>query len=61
MKIDWNNLNIQPMPNPKPLKVQRVDVRISHVDENGNALRHTDSTGFIRNANVHPAALTRRG
>ena len=29
MKIDFQNLNIAPMPNPKPLSVERVTVRIA--------------------------------
>ena len=51
MKIDFANLNIQPMPNPKPLTTERVNV-----EENGAPSGY----GYVRNAKVHPAAITER-
>ncbi len=60
MKIDFANLNLEPSPNPKPLTVERVSVRIETVDEKGNAKFSSDSTGYIRNASVHPVAHTGR-
>jgi len=57
MKIDFQNLNIQPMPNPKMLSVERVSVSTLGQDgKNGN----TSDYGFIRNASVHPSAIAER-
>jgi hypothetical protein len=53
MKYDFQNLNIEPQPNPKPLKVQRVAVTFS--TEEGKTYHAGD--GFVINANVHPDAL----
>jgi hypothetical protein len=56
VKIDFTKLNIEPMPNPKPLKVQRVTVEMDHTEKTvGNPY------GFITNASVHPAAVIRGG
>ena len=56
MKIDFANLNIEPTPNPKSLKVQRVNVEV--VTEEGKVFAAGD--GYVRNANVHPSAHTER-
>ena len=59
MKLNFSNLNIAPMPNPKPLSVERVTVRISMGE--GNTGQHSQTeTGFIRNASLHPEALLGR-
>ena len=58
MKIDFNNLNIQPMPNPKPLSVERVNVSTPGQDGKNNG---ATETGFIRNSSVHPSAIIGRG
>ncbi len=59
MKIDFQNLNIQPYPNPKPLAVERVSVRISQGE--GHTEQHSQmETGYIRNAKLHPDAHTGR-
>ena len=60
MKLDFNDLNLEPSPNPKPLAVERVSVRIETVDEQGNSKFSNYSDGFIRNVSVHPVALTGR-
>lgn len=53
MKIDFSNLNIQLMPNPKPLSVERVSVTLPGQDG-----KHGPATeGFIRNSSVHPSAI----
>ncbi len=57
MKYDFTNLNIEPMPNPKPLKVQRVSVSMDHTEK---AAPGGSNVGFITNTNLHPAALIRR-
>ena len=56
MKIDFQNLNISPTPNPKPINVERVAVRIDKSETAGI----TSTYGFIRNASVHPDAHTGR-
>ena len=53
MKHDFTNLNIEPMPNPKPLKVMRVQV--GHISSEGKEGQH--GTGLITNANLHPHAI----
>jgi hypothetical protein len=59
MKIDFANLNIAPTPNPKPLTVERVNVRI--VKGEGNTEEHSQTEhGYIRNTCVHPEALLER-
>jgi len=57
MKIDFQNLNIAPMPNPKPLAVERVTVRI----QSGNSESFSQGEGFIRNSSLHPDAILGRG
>ena len=51
MKIDFTKLNIEPMPNPKLLKVQRVVVEMDHPEKAAG-----NRYGFITNARVHPVA-----
>ena len=51
--------NIQPWPNPKPLKIQRVKVAIAHTDEAGNTRGGDSSEGFIINIAFDPAAISR--
>lgn len=51
MKINFQNLNIEPQPNPKPLKVQRVSCEVASVE--GKIVSHGE--GRITNAKVHPA------
>lgn len=59
MKLDFSDLNIEPSPNPKPLHAERVTVRISKGE--GRTEEHSQTeTGYIRNANLHPSALTGR-
>jgi hypothetical protein len=55
MKINFQNLNIEPQPNPKPITVERVT---SYQIVDGSRI----ATGvvFIRNSNLDPAALARR-
>lgn len=53
VKIDFANLNIQPYPNPKPLRVQKVFVEVQ--SEDGKTFASGD--GYIRNAEVHPSAV----
>ena len=56
MKYDFQNLNIEPLPNPKPLHVQRVSVSV--VSAEGKTSSSGD--GRIINACVHPASLIYR-
>jgi hypothetical protein len=60
MKRDFqdgpDHLNIEPMPNPKPLTTERVNVKPDHTEAGGAPAEY----GFIRNAQLHPAALTER-
>ena len=52
--------NIAEWPNPKPLPVERVTVRISQGE--GRTEQHSQiESGFIRNAKLHPDALLGRG
>ncbi len=60
MKIDFANLNLAPMPNPKLLNVQRVSVDMVKSETAAPAGGTSSSSGFIRNAKVHPATLTGR-
>jgi hypothetical protein len=48
--------NIAEWPNPKPLAVERVTVRI----QSGSTESFSQGEGFIRNAKLHPDALTGR-
>jgi hypothetical protein len=60
MKIDFQNLNIAPSPNPKHLTVERVPVRIAQGE--GHTEQHSQTeTGFIRNSSLHPDAILGRG
>ena len=52
--------NIEPMPNPKPLKVQRVRVSTKPDGTDASNL-HTLEYGFIRNTNLDPSAIARKG
>jgi hypothetical protein len=45
--------NIEPMPNPKPLRVERVSTSIGKSDNDAPTI----VTGFVRNANLHPSAI----
>ncbi len=60
MKIDFqegpDHLNIQPMPNPKPLTVERVIIKEDHTDKGGAG----EEYGYIRNASIHPSAIAER-
>jgi hypothetical protein len=49
--------NIQPWPNPKPLKIQRVKVAITHTDEGGKSHESEWGYGFITNSKVHPLTI----
>jgi hypothetical protein len=53
MKVNFADLNIEPMPNPKPLKVQRVMVEMDHPEKTATV---GNPYGFINNACVHPVA-----
>ena len=53
----FDRSNIAEWPNPKPLSTERVSVTTPGQDGKNNGSKET---GFIRNANVHPAALTGR-
>ena len=57
MATKFDRSNIVDYPNPKPLKVVRVNVQVSKGD-NVDQYAATE-TAYIRNANVHPAAITR--
>lgn len=59
MKIDFQNLNISPMPNPKPLSVLRVQASVMK-PEGAPAGGMDSGTAYIRNAKVDPAELVRR-
>jgi hypothetical protein len=50
--------NIAEWPNPKPLSTERVKVSICKGEGSDSAFPSTE--GFIRNANLHPEAHTRR-
>lgn len=52
----FDRSNIAEMPNPKPLKVERVTNPIR--GEHGGIIG--EQTLIIRNSNLDPAALTRR-
>jgi hypothetical protein len=58
MKLNFQDLNIEPMPNPKPIHVQRVSVTTLGQDGKNTG---AGEYGFIRNSNLHPDALTGRG
>lgn len=49
--------NIQDMPNPKPIHVERV--RVTTPGQDGKTGK-TQEYGFIRNVNLHPLAHTER-
>ena len=51
-----DHLNIQPMPNPKPLSVEKVITKEDHTDQSGAGAEY----GFIRNAKLHPSAIAER-
>jgi hypothetical protein len=52
-------MNIEPTPNPKPLRVQRVAVSMDK-SEVAAPTKTTSPYGFIRNTALDPAALTER-
>ena len=52
--------NIAEWPNPKPISTERVKVRMEHTDEKGNTTYGPIETGVVRNAKLHPEALTGR-
>ena len=55
----FDRSNIAEWPNPKHLTVERVTVRVSKGE--GNTEQHSQTeSGFIRNAKLHPDALTER-
>jgi hypothetical protein len=57
MKLNFQDLNLEPMPNPKPLHVERVRVTTPGQDgKNSN----TSEYGFIHNVNLHPSAIAER-
>ena len=58
LKQGPDGINIEPWPNPKPLSVERVKVSICKGEGSDSAFPSTE--GFIRNANLHPDALTGR-
>jgi hypothetical protein len=64
MKRDFqdgpDHRNTEPYPNPKPLTVERVSVRIERTDDNGNTTYGPVEAGYVVNAKVHPAAFTGR-
>jgi hypothetical protein len=60
MKIDFTNLNVEPMPNPKPLTVERVSVSMDKSEAAAPAGK-TSPYGYIRNVSIHPSAHTGRG
>ena len=47
--------NIEPMPNPKNLTVQKVFVSV----ETGDGKTFAEGPGYIRNANIYPARVHR--
>jgi hypothetical protein len=56
LKQGPEGINIEPMPNPKPLAVERVTVRI----QSGSTESFSQGEGFIRNAKLSPDALLGR-
>lgn len=54
LKQGPDGINIEPMPNPKPIHVVRVTVTTPGQDGKNSS---TQEYGFIRNANLHPEAL----
>ena len=56
LKQGPDGINIEPSPNPKPLKVERINTPI--LGEHGLVVGY--ETLIIRNANLHPDALTER-
>ena len=60
MKINFQNLNIAPSPNPKGIHVERVRVRMERVDDKGTITYGNWEDGFVRNANLHPEAVIGR-
>lgn len=58
LKQGPDGINIEPWPNPKPLSVERVNVRTPKGDGTDTAVPSTE--GFIRNAKLHPDALLGR-
>jgi len=61
MKQNFVDTNIEPYPNPKPLTVQRVSVRLARTDEHGNTTYSNEGYGFITNAALDPHAHTTYG
>ena len=58
MKYNFQDLNIEPMPNPKPIKVQRVSISV----QSAEGKTSSSGDGFIVNTCIHPASLIyRRG
>jgi hypothetical protein len=53
MKYDFQNLNIEPMPNPKPLRVERII--ILRTTDDGRPTLHEQ--GIVRNVTLHPYAI----
>ena len=54
----FDRSNVQEWPNPKPLSVERVNVRTPKGDGTDSSFPSTE--GFIRNAKLHPEALLGR-
>jgi hypothetical protein len=57
MKVMRDFSNIQPWPNPKPLKIERVRVGITYNDEGGKGKQAEPSYGFITNSRLDPLAI----
>ncbi len=53
MKYDFSNLNIAPMPNPKPLCVERIFVVLETQDGKTSG----QMQGIVRNSSLHPYAV----
>lgn len=53
MKLDFQNLNIEPYPNPKPLCVERIT--ILRITEDGRPTTHEQ--GIVRNVKLDPYAI----
>lgn len=56
MKLDFQNLNLAPTPNPKPLKVVRISVTMEK-SETAAPAKGESLIGYIRNACIHPATI----
>lgn len=60
MKLFGNQANIQPAPNPKPLRVLRTTSCIATRDEKGNVKEGDYTATLLHGVTVYPYELIRR-